>query len=182
MRKLLLAAPVLSFVLLVGYLAVGLTRDPSVIPTVLIDKPVPDFDLPAIEGLDDDFENGFSSADLRGEVSLVNIFGSWCVACLIEHPQLMAISAEGAVPIYGVDWKDEPGAGARWLARHGNPYTAIGDDADGRVSIDFGVTGAPETFVIDRKGRIRYKHIGPVTEQAWNEDILPIIEQVRDEG
>lgn len=167
--------PVLIFAGVVAYLAVGLTLDPSRLNSTLIDKPVPVFDLPPIAG----FERGLRSDDLKGEVSLVNIWGSWCVACIIEHPLLMALAGTNAIPIYGIDWKDPPGAGTAWLLKEGNPYTLIGDDAEGRVAIDFGVTGAPETFIVDREGRIRYKYIGPITEEVWNRELLPLIEELR---
>lgn len=177
MKRLMFILPLTAFVALLAYFSIGLQRDPSRIPSVLIDKPAPQFDLPAIEGRD----VGLSTQDLKGEVSLVNFFGSWCVSCRIEHPLLMQLAQEGEIPIYGIDWKDPPGAGAAWLERHGDPYTLIGDDADGRVAIDFGITGAPETFIIDRSGRIRYKYAGPITPQIWEQDLLPIIRKLRDE-
>ncbi len=177
MRKFLFVFPLAAFVALVGYFAIGLTRDPSVIPTVLINKPVPDFDLPPIQG----FTEGLSSEDLKGEVMLVNIWGSWCVSCRIEHPQLMALAEADEIPIMGIDWKDPPGEGAKWLERYGNPYAKIGDDAAGRAAIEFGVTGAPETFVIDKRGRIRYKQTGPITEQIWERDIAPVVRELRNE-
>ncbi len=169
--------PVITFAVLSVAFLFALSRgdDPSLLPSTLIDKPVPVFDLAAIEGLD----KGFSSEDLKGHVSLVNIFGSWCVACMYEHPILMKLARKKEVPIYGIDWKDKPGDGIKWLNRHGNPYTLIGDDAAGRVSIDFGVTGAPETFVVDMKGNIRYKHIGPITEESWKKTLKPLIEELR---
>ena len=178
MKRLIFILPLTAFVALLAYFAIGLQRDPSKIPSVLIDKPAPQFDLAAIEGR----KVGLSTYDLKGEVSLVNFFGSWCVSCRIEHPLLMQLSEEGEIPIYGIDWKDPPGAGAAWLERHGDPYTLIGDDADGRVAIDFGITGAPETFIIDRAGRIRYKYAGPITPQIWEQDLLPIVRKLRNEG
>ena len=178
MKRLMFILPLTAFVALLAYFAIGLQRDPSNIPSVLIDKPAPQFDLAAIEGR----EIGLSTDDLKGEVSLVNFFGSWCVSCRIEHPLLMQLAAEDEIPIYGIDWKDPPGAGAAWLERHGDPYTLIGDDADGRVAIDFGITGAPETFIIDQDGRIRYKYAGPITPQIWEQDLLPVIRKLRDEG
>lgn len=178
MKRLMFILPLTAFVALLAYFAIGLQRDPSKIPSVLIDKPAPQFYLPAIEGRN----VGLSTDDLKGEVSLVNFFGSWCVSCRIEHPLLMQLSEEGEIPVYGIDWKDPPGAGAAWLERHGDPYTLIGDDADGRVAIDFGITGAPETFIIDRNGRIRYKYAGPITQQIWERDLLPIVRKLRNEG
>ena len=177
MNRFLLLVPFLAFLVIGAYFAVGLGKDPSRVPSVLIDQPLPAFDLPAIDG----FENGISAGELKGRVTLVNIFGSWCVSCIIEHPVLMDISASGAVPIIGIDWKDKPGAGAAWLAKNGNPYAAIGDDADGRTAIDFGVTGAPETFVVDKHGRIRYKHVGPITPVVWREDLEPLVKALQNE-
>ncbi len=175
MKRLGFYMPIALFAGIVVYLAIGLTLDPNKLPSMLIDKPVPEFDLAAIDG----FDQGFSSSDLKGKVSLVNIWGSWCVACIIEHPLLMELAKNNTIPIYGIDWKDPPGAGAAWLQKEGNPYTLIGDDADGRVAIDFGVTGAPETFIVDKEGRIRYKYIGPITTEVWNEIILPVVEELQ---
>jgi cytochrome c biogenesis protein CcmG/thiol:disulfide interchange protein DsbE len=177
-RRLLFLVPLGAFVLLVAYFIVGLQRDPSLIPTVLVNRPVPEFELPPVEG----YLEGFSSEDLKGEVSLVNIFGSWCIACQIEHPLLMELSEKNEIPIYGIDWKDPPGAGFAWLEENGDPYTKIGDDASGRVAIDFGVTGAPETFIVDRHGRIRYKQTGPITPLIWERDMAPIISKLREEN
>ncbi|OFX03859.1 MAG: thiol:disulfide interchange protein [Alphaproteobacteria bacterium RIFCSPHIGHO2_12_FULL_63_12] len=178
MKRLILLAPLTLFVVLGGYFAIGLTRDPARIPSVLIDRPLPEFDLPPIEG----FEKGFASDDLRGEVALINVFGSWCESCVIEHPMLMEIAANEDVLIAGLDWKDPNGGGARWLEKNGNPYALVGDDAQGRTAIDLGVTGAPETFVVDRSGRIRYKHIGPITPQVWRETLKPLVEKLKEEG
>ncbi|MGB0670312.1 MAG: DsbE family thiol:disulfide interchange protein [Rhodospirillales bacterium] len=154
-------------------------RDPHKLESVLINQEVPPFDLPAIDGRD----RGFSSADLKGQVSLVNLFGSWCVACQVEHPFLTKIKAQGLVPVYGIDWKEKDRtAGPRWLARYGDPYTLVGDDPDSKAAIAFGVTGAPETFIVDAKGVIRYKHIGPVQQDNWDDIIWPLIQKLRAEG
>jgi len=175
MKRLGFYIPVLIFLGLLGYMAFGLTLDPEKLPSTLIDKPVPVFDLPPIQG----FERGLASTDLVGDVTLINIWGSWCVSCIYEHPVLMEIKRNNLVPIYGLDWKDQPGAGARWLSEEGNPYTLIGDDADGRIAIEFGVTGAPETFVVDKTGRIRYKYIGPITTEDWEKILYPLIQELR---
>lgn len=177
MKRLFLALPLMLFVVLGGYFAVGLERDPSRIPSVLIDKPLPAFDLPAIKG----FEKGFSSDDLKGHVALINIFGSWCASCVIEHPVLMRIAASEEVLLLGLDWKDEKGAGTAWLQKHGNPYALVGDDANGRTAIDLGVTGAPETFIVDKEGRIRYKQVGPIGWRVWKEQLKPIVEALEQE-
>jgi cytochrome c biogenesis protein CcmG, thiol:disulfide interchange protein DsbE len=175
MKRLGFYVPVLLFASLIAYFGVGLTMNPERLPSTLIGRPLPEFSLGPIPGL----EQGLASRDLVGQVALVNVFGSWCIACIYEHPQLMRIAREGTVPVYGLDWKDPPGAGMQWLRERGNPYAAVGNDADGRVAIDLGVTGAPETFVIDAKGIIRYKHIGPITPEAWEKTILPIIRDLQ---
>lgn len=175
MNRLLLLLPVLLFVVVGLFFAWGLTRDPSRIPSELIDRPLPQFDMPAIEG----FEEGLSTDDLTGEVALLNVFASWCPPCHIEHPLLVEIARNDLVPIYGLNWKEKPGDGKAWLDRLGNPYEKVGDDQAGRVAIDLGVTGAPETFVIDREGRVRYKVVGPITEDLWNETLWPLIQELR---
>lgn len=177
MGRLLYLAPISLFLVLGVYFLAGLGRDPAYMPSMLIDRPAPEFSLPPLEGR----EEGFSNADFGGEVALVNVFASWCAPCLEEHPVLMQIARSGAVPIFGVNWKEKPGDGARWLARHGDPYARVGDDASGRVAIDFGVTGAPETFVIDRNGKVRHKHVGPITPQVWRGVLAPMIEDLKNE-
>ncbi|MEX2647909.1 MAG: DsbE family thiol:disulfide interchange protein [Alphaproteobacteria bacterium] len=167
--------PLGAFLVLALAFGIGLTRDPSVIPSVLVGKPVPAFDLPPVKGR----TLGLSSADLVGEVSLVNVFASWCTACRIEHPLFMRLRREGVVPIHGLNYKDDPNAAARWLDTLGDPYTRTGADLNGRVSIDWGVYGVPETFIVDAAGRIRFKHVGPVTPEAWTETMLPLIEELR---
>ena len=178
-RRLIFVTPLALFVAVAGYFAVGLTRDPGYMPSMLIDRPAPVFDLPGIAGRAGAAGEGLSSEDFEGQVSMLNIFGSWCVSCEIEHPVLLAIAREGLAPIYGLDWKDKPGAGADWLAARGDPYVKVGDDAEGRVAIDFGVTGAPETFIIDAAGRIRHKHVGPITAEHWRNVLRPMIEDLK---
>jgi cytochrome c biogenesis protein CcmG/thiol:disulfide interchange protein DsbE len=156
-------------------LAWGLTRDPSNLPSALIGKAVPDFALPPVEGR----TLGLSSTDLKGEVSLVNVFASWCVACLEEHPLFMKLAAQGTVPLHGLNYKDQPDDAAKWLDSLGDPYTRTGADISGRVAIDWGVYGVPETFVIGADGRVAYKHIGPVSEEALAGTILPVVEELR---
>ncbi|WP_375206138.1 DsbE family thiol:disulfide interchange protein [Hyphococcus sp.] len=175
MKRILLILPVLLFLVVGAFFAWGLTRDPSAIPSELVDKPLPQFDLPAIEGMDE----GFSSEELKGEVTLLNVFASWCVSCHIEHPFLMQLAEDGVIKIYGLNWKEKPGEGKAWLDRLGNPYTKVGDDQAGRVAIDLGVTGAPETFVIDKEGRVRYRVAMPITEAYWNDKLAPMIEELR---
>jgi cytochrome c biogenesis protein CcmG/thiol:disulfide interchange protein DsbE len=174
-KRLIFLLPVGVFIALVLVLGWGLSRDPKIIPSVLIDKPVPEFDLPAVKGR----TLGLSSADLKGEVSLVNVFASWCTACRLEHPLFMRLMAEKIVPIHGLNYKDKPDDAARWLDKLGDPYTRTGADLDGRVGIDWGVYGVPETFVITKEGRIAYKHIGPITTQALQKTIFPLIKKLR---
>lgn len=176
MRRLVFLLPLAVFLILAGYFWIGLGKDPHEIPSVLIDQPVPEFTLAPIEGR----PTGLASADLRGEVSLLNVFGSWCVACAVEHPFLMKLKADGVVPIHAIDWREKDrAAGPAWLARRGDPYTRIGDDPDSRAAIALGVTGAPETFIIDRGGVIRYKHVGPITPEVWTERLWPIVRKLQ---
>ncbi|MBI5164606.1 MAG: DsbE family thiol:disulfide interchange protein [Magnetospirillum sp.] len=174
MRRSLYLLPVALFLVLAGFLLGGLFLNPRDIPSVLIDRPVPEMNLPALAGRPAD--SGLASADLKGRVSLVNIFGSWCISCADEHPTLMRIKAQGVVPIHGIDWRDDPAKALAWLQRNGDPYDRVGvDPAPGRTSIDFGVTGAPESFIVDKAGVIRYKHVGPITPKVWEATLLPII-------
>lgn len=171
----LLLLPVVAFVGLVAALALGLQHDPRLVPSPLIGKPVPAFDLPPVEG----HSLGLSSKDLRGHVTLVNVFASWCVACREEHTLLVRLGQQQIVPIEGLDYKDKPADAVRWLQSMGDPYARTGADADGRVAIDWGVYGVPETFVVDRSGHIAYKQIGPITPEILDRTILPLIERLR---
>ncbi|MEM9234025.1 MAG: DsbE family thiol:disulfide interchange protein, partial [Pseudomonadota bacterium] len=159
------------FVLLAGFAVRGLGLDQTKQPSNLIDKPAPAFELVDMPGLG----NAFDTAELTGQVTLVNVFGSWCAGCRLEHDLLMAIGAEDEVPLYGINWADTPERGAEWLARYGNPYDRVGNDETGRNIIELGVTGAPETFVIDREGRIRYRHVGPLTLDTWQKTLRPMV-------
>src|SRR5690349_19991900 len=164
------ALPVVIFAGLAAGLYYGLQSDNESLPSVMIDQPAPAFQLPPLSG----DEPGFSSADLRGHVSLVNTFASWCTLCRAEHPLLNALAATKRVSIYAIDYKDKEDAAVAWIAALGNPYARIGAD-DGRVGIDWGVYGVPETFVVDRQGRIRYKHVGPLTQTDLERTILPLV-------
>jgi cytochrome c biogenesis protein CcmG/thiol:disulfide interchange protein DsbE len=155
--------------------ASGLGRDPSRIPSALIGEHVPKFSLPPVMGR----TLGLSSDNLLGEVSLVNVFASWCVACREEHPLLMWLASEGVVTIHGLNYEDEPENAARWLNANGDPYSRTGADRDGRVAIDWGVYGVPETFVVGADGRIAYKQIGPLSEEALERTILPLVARLR---
>lgn len=174
-RRWAMLAPLLVFVALVAVLAVGLTLNPREIPSALIGRPVPQFALPPVQG----GALGLAGADLQGEVSLVNVFASWCVACREEHPVFMQMRREGLVPIHGLNYKDRPADAQKWLEDLGDPYTRTGADLDGRVAIEWGVYGVPETFVVDREGRIAYKHIGPVTPEVLERTLRPLIARLR---
>ncbi len=170
-RKLATLLPVSMFILIVLLLGIGLTLNPRDVPSPLIDKSVPEFSLQPVQGR----SPGLASTDLGQEVSLVNVFASWCVACRQEHPLLMDLSRSNIVPIHGLNYKDQPQDAAAWLDSLGDPYTRTGADIDGRVGIDWGVYGVPETFVIDKHGRIAHKHIGPISRKDWDETLRPLI-------
>ena len=171
-RRLKFLIPAFVFVGIAVGLGLGLTKDPSRVPSALIDKPVPGFALEPVQGRD----LGLASDDLKaGELSLVNMFASWCGPCRAEHPLLMKLAEDGTVTIHGINYKDRPDDAEAWLAQLGDPYTRTGADLDGRVGIDWGVYGVPETFVIDRTGRIRYKHVGVLTPADLEETILPLL-------
>lgn len=169
-RRWIFAVPIVVFALIALGFCLGLGINPQILPSALIDEPAPQFDLPPLWG----HQQGFSTADLKGHVSLVNTFASWCAPCRMEHPVLNKLAALKRVPIYGIDYKDQGEAGAKWIETLGDPYTRIGADT-GRVGIDWGVYGVPETFVVDRNGRIRYKHVGPLSEDDVNRTILPMV-------
>lgn len=166
--------PLGIFALLVGVFAVGLQRDPKLVPSPLVGKAAPAFSLPRVE----DPNRTLGLEDLRGKASLLNVWASWCVACRDEHPLLVQLARENRFPIYGLNYKDEREDAMRWLGRFGNPYTASAHDLSGKVGIDWGVYGVPETFVIDHEGFIRHKHIGPITPQVWEQEILPVLENI----
>jgi cytochrome c biogenesis protein CcmG/thiol:disulfide interchange protein DsbE len=149
-------------------------KDPSLIPTVLLDTPVPEINLPPLPGRGE----ALTTDDLKGQVTLVNIWGSWCIACLSEHPLLLAISQEGAIPVHGIAWRDKPEDSLAWLARHGDPYSKVGQDPRSEAAIAFGVTAAPETFIVDANGVIRFKKTGPVTPADWQDTMKPLIEEL----
>jgi cytochrome c biogenesis protein CcmG/thiol:disulfide interchange protein DsbE len=167
--------PLALFVVIVVFLAIGLKLNPREVPSPLIDKPAPAFQLARL----DRPQETVRAEDLRGKVWLLNVWASWCVACLQEHPVLVEFSRQGVVPIYGLNYKDKPDAAQAWLAKHGNPYALSIMDMDGRVGIDYGVYGVPETFLIDRQGVIRFKQIGPVTPEVIDRKILPLIKQLQ---
>ncbi len=177
-RRLLFFVPAAVFGVLAGYFLWGLDpeRDPRAVPSVMIDRPVPEFDLGPIEGMDGP---GLRSADLKnGQVTLVNFFASWCVPCRLEHPVLMELVTRDKARLVGINYKNKPEEARTWLAELGDPYLQIGADVDGRVGIEWGVYGLPETFVVDRSGRIRYRHVGPLDQRALNEIIRPMLREL----
>ena len=173
MKRFLL--PLAIFVVMVGFLAVGLTLNPRKVPSPLVGKSAPDFSLPQLH----DQEKVFSSNELRGKVWLLNFWASWCGGCKDEHPVLMQLAQSGEVPIYGMDYKDRREEALTWLRRWGNPYPVIAVDESGRVGINYGVYGVPETYVIDKAGVIRYKQIGPLDEDTVKGKILPLVRELQ---
>ncbi|MES2889175.1 MAG: DsbE family thiol:disulfide interchange protein [Pseudomonadota bacterium] len=166
--------PLVIFAVLVGFLAVGLNRDPREVPSPFINKPAPAFALPRL----DDPQATLSPQDLRGQVWLLNVWASWCVSCQYEHPLLVDLAKAGRVRIYGLNYKDQRPAAQAWLARYGNPYVHSISDTEGLVGIEYGVYGVPETFVIDKAGVIRHKHVGPVTPESLRDQLLPLVEKL----
>ena len=169
--------PLIAFVVLALIFGWGLTRDPRILPSTLIGKSVPQFNLPPVKGR----TLGLSSTDLRGEVSLVNVFASWCPQCRQEHPLFMQMKAQGIVTIHGLNYKDRPDDAAKWLDELGDSYTRTGADLNGRVGIEWGVYGVPETFVITKDGRIAYKHIGALTPSILEKKILPLVRSLQEQ-
>ena len=166
--------PLALFAVMVVFLGVGLTLNPREVPSPLINKPAPPFVLPQLHLPD----KSFAQKDMLGKVWMLNVWASWCVACREEHPNLVELARTGAVPIYGLNYKDERADGIAWLARFGNPYQVSAYDRDGRIGIDYGVYGVPETYVIDKAGVIRYKRIGAVTPEIVRDKILPLLKEL----
>jgi cytochrome c biogenesis protein CcmG, thiol:disulfide interchange protein DsbE len=176
MRRLLFLLPLL----LVAALAVGVGAkllsgsDPQSLPSALIDKPLPEFSLAPLPGR----SNGLANADFGGAPMLLNVFASWCVPCLVEHPVITRLGRENGISVLAINYKDKPADALAWLQRNGDPYRAIGADGDGRTAIDLGVYGAPETFVIDKEGRLRYRHPGPLTANIVDTEIRPLLAEL----
>jgi cytochrome c biogenesis protein CcmG/thiol:disulfide interchange protein DsbE len=166
--------PLAIFILLVGFLAIGLRLDPREVPSPLVGKPAPAFDLPVLHQPDKRFVPG----DMRGKVWLLNVWASWCVTCREEHPVLLEFAKQGVIPVIGLNYKDERRDGLRWLAQFGDPYQLSAFDYEGRIGIDYGVYGVPESFLIDKNGVIRYKRIGVITPEIIRDKILPLVRQL----
>lgn len=171
--------PLVVFGALMAAFGYGLLRDdPRVLNSALIDQAVPDFALPSLDNPD----RLITQDVFLGQVSVLNVFGSWCTACTVEHPKLMDISARGEVQIIGVNWRDTRNKGKAWLARYGNPYTDVIFDDASLLAIELGITGAPESYIIDSAGRIRFKHTGIITDAIWAKDMRPVIQGLRAEA
>ena len=166
--------PLAVFIVLAGLLAFGLTNDPQHVPSPFIGKPAPTFSAPQLSAP----EQSISLSDLAGQVSLINVWASWCTACYQEHPVLLKLANISDVPIYGLNYKDTHDEAVAWLKKLGNPYKAVIVDTEGKIGIDYGVYGVPETFVLDQNGIIQYKHIGPISEHDLQNKILPLINQL----
>ena len=170
--------PLGIFVVVVGFLAIGLTLNPRDLPSPLVGRPAPDFSLPQLY----DQEKIFSPKEMKGKVWLLNVWASWCAACKEEHPVLLHLAQSGVVPIYGMDYKDKREEALAWLKEQGgNPYVVVAVDESGRVGINYGVYGVPETYVIDKAGVIRYKQIGPLREDTVQGKILPLIRELQNQ-
>ena len=182
MKRWLFAAPVVLFVALIAIFAHGLTQDPARIPSAMIGKPLPAFRLAGLDAAAPGLATADFGSTLRpGEPRLLNVFASWCAACPAEHTMLFQIAASGA-KVDGIDWKDAPDDARQWLGRLGNPYHAVGSDPTARTGIDLGVTAVPETFVVDKRGMIRYKQIGPITAADWHDTLAPLLARLRAEA
>jgi cytochrome c biogenesis protein CcmG, thiol:disulfide interchange protein DsbE len=166
--------PLAGFVVLAGFLGFGLTLNPREVPSPLIGKPAPAFDLPTLA----EPGRSFSVKETQGKVWLLNVWASWCTPCLEEHPLIVKLAKDG-VPVYGLNYKDKQDAAVAWLKRHGDPYVLSVVDASGRVGIDYGVYGTPETYLIDKQGVIRFKHVGPLSPQVIERTLRPLIEKLR---
>lgn len=176
-KRLVFLLPVVGFIAIAAVIAYFMLsgKDAKIIPSALIDKPAPEFSLPSIDGA----AGALGTAHLKGQVSLLNVFASWCIPCRVEHPQITRLGKVPGVALYGLNYKDKADEAKAWLERLGNPYHRIGADTDGRAGIEWGVYGVPETFIVDATGRIRYKHVGPVMPRDLEEIILPIIESLK---
>ncbi len=187
--------PLAVFVVIAGFLLAGLNRDPSLLPSALIDQPVPAFSAPVLPATPEtdtaantaadlaaNAPTSFSAADLAGQVWVLNIWASWCVACVEEHKIITSLTEQSTAPVVGLNYKDNDRDATAWLQRFGNPYQHVPTDGDGRIGIDFGLYGVPETFIVDKAGKIRYKHVGPVDQKALDETLLPLILELQGQG
>lgn len=172
------ALPLVVFMVLGAFLVLGLQRDPSLLPSTLLDKPVPTFEAPLLLPATTGATGNLDPASLLGSVWVLNIWASWCVACVSEHAVITDLKTRSGVAIVGLNYKDEAPDATAWLQRFGNPYDHVPVDPAGRIGIDFGLYGVPETYIIDKAGQVRYKHVGPVDEQALEKTLLPLIQEL----
>lgn len=168
--------PLAIFIVLAGFLAVGLKLNPREVPSPLVNKPAPAFQLPLLA----DPAVQMTAEQMKGQVWVLNVWASWCVPCLAEHPYVTQMARSSGVKVIGLNYKDKPEDARNWLARHGDPYATIVADRDGRVGIDYGVYGVPETFVIDKAGVIRFKQIGPITPEALRDKLMPLLKELHE--
>lgn len=171
MKRLIFFIPVILVILLGALFYRGLSLDPTAMPSALIDQPMPNFSLPILK----DENRQVTADDIKGQVSLLNVWATWCISCRVEHPYLMAISKKEGIPIYAVNYKDDNDAARKWLAETGDPYVFNIIDQEGTLGLDLGVFGAPETYVIDKQGIIRYKHVGVIDMRVWEKDLKPVV-------
>ncbi len=176
-RNLRFLLPLIIFIVVAAFLYKGLSLNPREVPSPLINKPAPDFSLQKLDNMSEQFSN----KDMLGKVWLLNVWASWCVACRQEHPLLVQMARRGEIPIYGLNYKDAPAQARQWLKQHGNPYELSAVDYQGNVGIDYGVYGVPETFVIDKRGIIRHKVIGPITNGILSECVMPLVKILEQE-
>ncbi|HYH37758.1 MAG TPA: DsbE family thiol:disulfide interchange protein [Azospirillum sp.] len=174
MRRLIYILPLLILAVVAAFFFLGFNRDPKLVPSPMIGKPAPEFSVPGLRGSD----GSVSNASFEGKVTLLNFFASWCVPCRVEHPLLMDLARNKSVRIVGVDYKDKPEDALVWLRQLGDPYGVIGADRDGRAAIDWGVYGVPESYIIDKQGVIRFKQVGPITEDVWRTEMAPLIKEL----
>ncbi len=177
MKRLLLFLPLMAFVILGLFLWKGLSLDPKKLPSALIDKPVPAFELPWLERPG----QRLTQEVFKGQVSLLNVWATWCPSCRTEHPFLMELAHDRNIPIYGIDYKDEAEAANQWFEDLGNPYVANIFDEQGSLGLNLGVYGAPETYIVDKNGIIRYRHVGPLNDAIWKSSLLPIFQQLAEQ-
>jgi cytochrome c biogenesis protein CcmG/thiol:disulfide interchange protein DsbE len=176
-RNIRFLLPLIIFIVVAAFLYKGLSLNPREVPSPFINKPAPDFALQKLDNMSEQFSN----KDMLGKVWLLNVWASWCVACRQEHPLLVQMARRGAVPIYGLNYKDAPTQARQWLKQHGDPYELSAVDYQGNVGIDYGVYGVPETFVIDKRGIIRHKVIGPITSGILNQCVMPLVKMLEQE-
>ena len=173
MKRWLMLIPLAVFLSMAWFLYKGLYLDPTELPSAMIDKPFPAFSLPSVEG-----DKTLTEADLKGKPALVNVWATWCISCRVEHPVLTRFAETKRLRVVGYNWKDEPADALRWLEQFGNPFWLVLADVEGRAAIDWGIYGAPETFLVDANGMIQWKHVGPLTDAVINDELMPALQAI----